>query len=236
MTSLIGTIRSSLGDQWWFIKAAVAVYVLYFAVNDLPQYVPTQDALMAIYGLLGAVFIGCGTVAINRNINNRYPLFPGISSVLEVLLKSIGSFFVVLTGGIITAAIFYLVGKYIPVDNTIVRYIIYALTLLFIMPFLIIPLVLYGARGKITDAFRLGIIFGSAGNFIMNFVVFVLQFALIFVLSYFCLFYFLEQMFGKGHISTQVLLYIYAVISFFVSMVYFSELYDDIIPAITSKN
>lgn len=234
MASLIGTIRSSLGDQWWFIKAALAVYVVYFAIHDLPKYLPTPDLQIMAYSLLGIIFIGCATVAMNHNITNCYPLFPGFTSILEVIIKTIGSFFVILTGGIITGGIVYLIGT-IPADNIIVKYIFYALTMLFMMPFLIIPLVLYSARGKLTDAFRLGIIFGSAGNFIMNFIVFVIQFAIIFVLSYFCLFFFLKQMFGDNHISLELLLYLYAVISFFVSMVYFSDLYDDTIPAIEVK-
>ena len=234
MASLIGTIRSSLGDQWWFIKAAIAVYIIYFLVHDLPVHIPAPDMQIAVYGIVGMLFIGYATVAMYHNINNRYPLYPGISSILDILIKSIGSFFVVLTGGLITGGIIYLIGT-IPVDNNIVKSIFYALTLLFMMPFLIIPLVLYSARGKLIDAFRLGIIFGSAGNFIMRFLVFILQFAAIFVLSYFCLFYFLKQMFGGEHISLELLLYFYAVISFFVSMVYFSDLYDDIIPVIEAK-
>ncbi len=233
MASLIGTIRSSLGDQWWVFKAAIAVYVLYFAVNQLPKYIPAADIQYIIYAVIGMVFLGYATVAMYRNINNQYPLYPGFTNILDIILKSIGSFFAVLTGLVISCAIVYLLST-IPVP-VVVKNIFYGLALLFMMPFMIIPLVLYAARGKFTDAFRLGIIFGASGNFIMNFIVFLIQFAIIFVVSYICLFFFLQQMFGVNHITTEILKYIYIVISFYVSMVYFSDLYDDVIPVIEVK-
>ncbi len=233
MASLIGTIRSSLGDQWWFLKAAVAVYVLYFTVNQAHQFI-AADMLVIFYGIVGILFLGYAAVSMNRNINNNYPLYPGISNILDIIIKSIGSIFTVLTGLLITWSIIYLL-SIISVPNT-VKNIFYVLAVLFMTPFTIIPLVLYSARGKFTDAFRLGIIFSSAGNFIMNFILFALQFAVVFVLSYICLAQFLNQMFGANHISVEILRYLYYVISFFTSMVYFSDLYDDVIPKIESKN
>jgi len=39
-------------------------------------------------------------------------------------------------------------------------------------------------------------------------------------------------MFGAGHISQHILIYVMAPISFFTSMIYFSDLYGDVIIAI----
>ena len=234
MASLIGTIRSSLGDQWWFIKVAVAVYVLYFLVNNAPKIISSNEILVLLYVMTFIIFLGYAIISMNHNINNKYPLFPGVTNVLDIILKSIGSVCVSIIPVIIGSAIVYIISTiHLPI---VLKNIFYGLAILFMLPFIIIPLVLYSARGKLMDAFRFGIILNAAGNFVMNFVLFALQFVVIFGIIYVCLFYFLQQMFGVNNLATEILRYTFVVISFFTSMVYFSDLYDDIIPVIETKN
>lgn len=230
MASLIGAIRSSMSDGWWIIKLAAASGLLYYAVEKAPAYIPNSSGKLVFYAVIGLLFLGCGVSAMSRNLNNSSPIFPGLMNIPEVLFKSAGAFAAVLTGIVILYFLIYYASLF-PMEN-IVKYIIYALIILFTVPFIIIPLVLFSARSNLFDAFRLGIIFKSAGNFIINFIVYLLQSAFIYVLSFVCLYFFLGQMFGAGHISQHILIYIMAPIVFFTSMIYFSDLYDDVIVAI----
>ena len=69
MISLIGAIRSSIGDSWWFVKLAVAVYALYFVVNQLAANI-APDGLVVLYIIVGVLFAGCAVIAMNRNIKS----------------------------------------------------------------------------------------------------------------------------------------------------------------------
>ena len=252
MASVVDAVRNSLGDRWWFVKLAVSVYILYFAITDVTKYITNADGLFAFYSLVGLYFLGTAVSAMNRNLNNIYPLYPGITSIFEIVIKAIGGFIAILGGSAITYCAFYYLSNFIndfqnqsmangnydenAIYFTIGRYVIYFVAALIMSAFIFIPLVLYSARGKIFDAFRLGILFRCAGDFILKTMSLIFQLILIYGIAFACIYFFLKQMFSsESTVSLNLLICIFSVIAYYTSMIYFSDLYEDAIPSIEAK-
>ena len=262
MASLFGAVRIAANDSWWLIRLAFSVYVLFFSINYLPQYFQNPNLLILIYILVYLLFQGCAVITMSKNIDNKYPIYPGITDSPEVVKKSFGSFFVSVLGFILTSITGYTTyyfstfvwSEYItPFRNSeldtnitdfqiivfailcVLALVIALLLILVSVSLIIIPLVLYAARGKLSDAFNFRIIYKALGRFCTNLIVYILSAVLVFGVSYICFYYFFMQMFGEGHITAELLKYIFSVITFFVSIIYFSELYDEVIPAVESK-
>ena len=229
MASLIRAVKSAAGDNFWLPKLIIAVYAVYFIDDYIMKSGFGSGPELTSYIVLGIVFFGCAVTAMHRNINNKCPLFPGIKDIGEAAAKAACGIISILPGAVSAAAVFYFFNsvQMEPVN----RWLLNILAVLILSPFIIMPLVLYTARGRIADAYRFDMINKTAGNFMTSFAGFIIQFAFIYGLCYAVLYYFLVQMFGEVHIIIKILQYTAAVIGFFTSMIYFSDLYDDSIPA-----
>lgn len=233
MASLIGAMRSSLGDSFWFLKLAVTVYMVYFVCFQAPLYIHDVRIIYLLYAFIAIIMQGSAIVAMHRNLNNKYPLFPGIFSIFEIMFRGVAAFLIVLIYDIIFIFLAYLL-LLIP-ENPYIIYIKIICGLIITVvaiPFSVIPLVLFSARGKFFDAFRFNLVYNSAGNFIAQFIIYLIQALLIFGISFVCLYFFLSQAFGKMNIGIILLMITYFIINYYILMIYFSDLYDDVIPKI----
>lgn len=235
MASLVNAARNILSDNWWFVKLVVLTLPVYLILSNeqmsetiLNQNIPVLIVLLLIY-------LGCASVMMNRNINNKSPILPGIFTIPEVIVRAIGSFIVGLPGMAVLTAACYFVSTNIVLEEPIANLIVYICIVSFISPFIFVPMVLLSVNGKITDAMRINKITEAAGNFIVAFLAFLIQYAFMILLLTWVLYKLLYEMMGEGNIAILILVSFVSVFSFFLIFSYASDLYEDVIPPIKSK-
>jgi len=233
MASLINSIRNVTSDPWWFVKLAFFSAIIFYILYNSYDYPAGNPNLTVIYIVISFLYLGCAAVCMHRNINNKNPFFPGLFSIPEVLIKSIGAAIAIIPGLLIYYACMTFVQNNF-VFEPFVMGVIYICVTLFFSPFIFIPVVLYSVNGKITDAFRFNIIFEASGNFVVQFLSYMLQYALIFVTSTLVVYFLLLEMLGD-HVSLLILKCIVIVLTFFSIFSYCSDLYGDVIPLIKEK-
>ncbi len=233
MASLINSLRNISSDSWWAPKLAFLTFFVYIAVNNKEQTGQVKSAFPLMLVLLIIVFLGCASVMMHRNINNKSPILPSLFSVLEVILKAIGCTFSIIPG----AAIYYFCISWVQktlLFEPFVMYVIYICISLFFAPFIFIPAVLYSVDGKLKDAFRLDIIFAGSGNFVVQFLSYIIQYFFILFLFTFLLYLLFTSMMGES-VFIPIIYSIFIVVSFFSFFSFCADLYEDVIPPIKSK-
>ncbi len=233
MASLINAVRSILGDPLWIIKLGVFAAVLVVLYDNNLNFPNGNPQLLPAFAVIYLLMLGSAVVTMHRNINNKIPLLPGMFSILDIIIKAIGGFIVILPAALLYYAAIVYIQQNIVFEPFIMAVIYIVVTAIFI-PFIMVPLVLYSVKGNIFDAFRIKNIIDASGNFIVQFLSFILQFALIVCTFTYLIYVTLLEMLGD-HISLLILKCIVIVISFFVFLIFCSDLYEDIIPAIKEK-
>lgn len=233
MASLINAVRSILGDPLWIIKLGVFAAVLVVLYDNNLNFPNGNPQLFPAFAVIYLLMLGSAVVTMHRNINNKTPLIPGIFSILDIIIKAIGGFVVVLPASLL----YYVAITYIQqniVFEPFIMAVIYIIVTAIFAPFIIVPLVLYSVKGNIFHAFRFKNILDASGNFIVQFLSFILQYAFIICTVTYLFYVTLLEMLGD-HISLLILKCIVIVISFFTFLIFCSDLYEDIIPAIKDK-
>lgn len=233
MASLINSVRSITSDSWWIVKLGLLSSVLFVVMDNDLNYPNGNPALVPVYAAIFVLMLGCASIAMHRNINNKIPLFPNLFNIPELIIKSIGATISILPGLLIYYTIVSFVQKNI-VYETFVMSVIYICITLFFVPFIFIPVVLYSVNGKLTDAFNLKNIYEGSGNFAVQFLSYILQFIFIICVVTYLIYTVLLEMLGD-HVSLLILKSIVIVISFFSVFIYCSDLYEDVIPELKKK-
>lgn len=228
MASLINSIRSITSDSWWIVKLGLLASVLFVVMDNDLNYPNGNPALVPVYAMLFIGMLGCASIAMHRNINNKIPLFPSLFNLPELVIKSIGASIAILPGVLIYYSVISFIQKNIVLE-TFVMAVIYICITIFIAPFIFIPVVLYSVNGKMTDAFNIKNIFEGSGNFAVQFLSYILQFVFIICIVTYLIYTVLLEMLGD-HVSLLILKSIVIVFSFFSFFIFCSDLYEDVIP------
>ena len=228
MASLINSIRSITSDSWWIVKLGLLASVLFVVMDNDLNYPNGNPALVPVYAMLFIGMLGCASIAMHRNINNKIPLFPSLFNLPELVIKSIGASISMLPGVLIYDSVISFIQKNIVLE-TFVMAVIYICITIFIAPFIFIPVVLYSVNGKMTDAFNIKNIFEGSGNFAVQFLSYILQFVFIICIVTYLIYTVLLEMLGD-HVSLLILKSIVIVFSFFSFFIFCSDLYEDVIP------
>lgn len=233
MASLINALRSISGDPWWPVKLAVFMSVLFFLSDNNLNYPNGNPSLVPAFAVFWSLMLGTVVVTMHRNINNKTPLMPSLFNIFDIFIKSIGGLIAILPGSLLYYCAISFIQQNILFEPFVMA-VIYICVTAFFSPFIFVPLVLFSAKGNILDAFRLKNIIDASGNFIVQFLSFVLQFAFIICTITYLFYITLLEMLGD-HVSLLILKCIVIVISFFTFFIYCSDLYEDTIPEIKVK-
>lgn len=233
MASLINSVRSIASDSFWVVKIAFISSILFVVMDNDLNYPNGNPQLVPVYFVIAAIMMGCASVAMHRNLNNKVPLFPSLFDIFEIINKSIGSVISITPGLLVYyASISFVKTNF--VFEPFVMTVIYLCITVFFAPFIFIPTVLYSVNGRLTDAFRLKNILDGSGNFIVQFLSYVIQYVFIIGILTYLVYTVLLEMLGD-HVSLLILKCIVIVISFFSVFIYCSDLYEDVIPEIKNK-
>ncbi|MCD7739952.1 MAG: hypothetical protein LUH11_01195 [Candidatus Gastranaerophilales bacterium] len=227
MASLIDSIREIKTDPFWLIKIVFFSAILFAVLYISYDYEPDDTSILILEGALTLIFLGCASVAMNRNINNKSPLFPGLFDILEVIIKMIGSTIAILPG----LLIYYMCIVFVHNNfnfEPFTMYLIYTGVTIIFSSFIFVPVVLYSAKGKLTDAFNIKNILNAAGNFSVQFMSFIIQYILIFCSITLLIYFTLLNMLGDN-VSLLILKCIVIVVSFFSLFLFCSDLYGEVI-------
>ena len=233
MANIINALRNISSDSWWFVKIAVmTIPVFYFFENTSPASFDF-NMMLPYFILFAILYLGVVAVLMHRNIANESPLLPSLFSIPDFIKKAIGLSVVSLPMYILYFYLMYYVYNNFEFETYMMLIIYIGITLL-CAPFIFIPSVLYCVHCKISDAFNFKIILEAGGNFVVQFLAFIIQyFFTIFLLT--LLFF---HMF-KNMLEDSMFLNLTVSISFVVSLLtiysYCSDLYGDVIPQIKKK-
>ena len=200
--------------------------------NDL-NYPNGNPALTPVYMVLFVIMLGCASIAMHRNINNKTPLFPSVFNIFEIISKSICATIAILPGMLIYSVVISFIQKNIMLEPFVMT-VIYICVTLFFVPFIFIPVVLYSVNDSLIDAFNLKNIYEGSGNFTVQFLSYTLQFVFIMGVSTYVIYTLLLEMLGDN-LSLLILKCIVIVISFFSVFIFCSDLYEDVIPELKKK-
>ena len=233
MANIVNALRNISSDSWWFVKIAVmTIPIFYFFENTSPASFDF-NMMLPYFVVFAILYLGVVAVLMHRNIANKSPLLPSLFSIPEFIVKAIGLSIVSLPMYILYFYLMYYVYNNLEFEAYMMFIIYVGITLLF-APFIYIPSVLYCVNGKVSDAFNFRIIIEAGGNFVVQFLAFILQyFFTIFLLT--LLFF---HMF-KNMLDDSMFLNITVSISFVVTWLtiysYCSDLYGEVIPQIKKK-
>lgn len=233
MASVFNSLRNIASDNWWVVKIAILALPIFCILNNnlLEKYGYNDQIIFGL--ILSILYLGFVSVMMHRNINNKTPLMPGLFSIPEYIVKTIGMSIVSIPLLIIYGVVINLIKTYV-VFEPFVMFVIYVCVTLFLAPFIFIPSVLYSVNGKITDAFNFKVIIGGAGNFSVAFLSYVIQYIFTIFLFAF-LFYKLFTEMVNDSMLVNIVYSLTFVISILSLYSYFSDLYDEQIPPLPKK-
>jgi hypothetical protein len=234
MASLINSIRNISSDTFWVLKLSIFVVALFF-LKDKDLNYPTGDPnLVPFFIFVYFVMLGFAGVAMHRNIHNKTPLFPNIFDLPELVWMAVGGTITVLPASFLYYVAFNFVNTNFVFDDFIM-FVINLVLLLVFTPFIFTPFVLFTVNRNLFQAFNIMNILEGAGNFIVQAGAYILQYIFTIGILTMLFYYLFVGMLGD-HMILLVLKCIVIVISFFSILLYCSDLYEDVIPAIKVKN
>lgn len=226
MASLINSVRNIIGDSLWFPKLAVFTFLVYeIYINK--GYIPdTSSVYFLIFIAFCLLMLGCCSIMMHRNINNIVPILPGLSDIPQVIIKSIFSLFIILPGVLLMSLALSFINT-LTLDD-VVRIILIVSIIIFCIPIIAIPLVLYSVKFNINDALRFNIISQSAGGFLVQLISYIVQFIFTIFLTAFLIYEVLINMFETTDFMVIIMAF-FVVLTVFSMFSYFSDLYADTI-------
>lgn len=233
MASIINSFRNISSDKFWLIKIivfAVPVFMI-LQVNILSGYSFRDQVIMCL--ILGIFYIGISTFLMNRNINNRSPIMPSLIHIIDYFKFTIFGSLISLPVYILLILSLYRVYSTLTLEP-FVMWVIYISIILFFSPFIFVPLVMYSAHGRLKDAVNIQVFFDAAGNFVVAFASYIIQYAFTILLLWYLLHrLFLEMM--DDNLFINVVSSIFVIITILSIYSYCSDLYGDVIPEIVIK-
>ena len=234
MANVINSVRNIASDTWWVPKLLVLNYLMFLIVLNFDYLLNHQSSLIALVSLTLVLFTGSAAIMINRNINNETPLLPNIMDFPQIILKSFLSIILMLPASLIA----YFTLNYMilnPFFEGNLQTILVCIVALLFTPFIFIPIVLYGVKGRFFDGYRIDLIIQGGGDFIVKMLSYALQYFFVIYLFSFLVYLGIKAMMGEE--STAVYLFISFVLtlSFFSFFSYISDLYEESIPVIKSN-
>lgn len=233
MASIINALRNISGDNWWAVKIPVMALPVFFILNNNGIENIDADSNILMFMILGVIYLGCSSILMNRNINNKSPLLPSLFSIPELFIKSIGMSLVSLPLFIV----YFMCIKYINANiilEPFIMWVIYICVTLFMAPFIFIPAVLYSVNGKITDAFYFKSLIEGGGNFSVQFLSFIIQYIFTIFLFALLLYHLFINMLNDM-LAINIVYSLTVVISILSLYSYCSDLYGDVIPVLPQK-
>lgn len=233
MASIINSFRNISSDKFWLLKIvvfAVPVFMI-IQVNILSGYSPRDQVIMCL--ILSIFYIGISTFLMNRNINNRSPIMPSLIYIADYLKFTFFGSLISLPVYVLLILSLYWVHSTLTLEP-FVMWVIYVSVLLFFSPFIFVPLVMYSAHGRLKDVFNLRVFFDAAGNFVVSFAAYIIQYAFTILLVWYLLYrLFFEMM--ENNLFLNIVSSIFIVITLLSIYSYCSDLYGDVIPEIVIK-
>ena len=179
MASLVNAIRNITGDSTWVVKILLLSVPLFYLIDSEFGSGYQLGDRFTISAIIFVLYMGVAAIMMNRNINNKAPILPGLFSIGEFIVKAICSTIVFLPQTILMYAIITFIHDNIFFEP-FVMFILYSIVIIAVSPFWFIPVVLYSVNGNLFDAFRFDILNRAGGNFSVQFMSFILQYVLIF--------------------------------------------------------
>lgn len=235
MASLVNAVRNIMSDTWWIVKLIVLSAPVYFILNNNEFAADLMGANIPVLLAILLLYFGCGAVLMNRNINNKSPVLPGIMTIPEVILRGIGAVISALPGLAVLYGICLFISTNVVLEEPFAVFILYTCVIAFFTPFILVPVVLFSVNSKITDAFRFDKVFSASGNFVVAVLSFIIQYFFYVFIIAFVLYKLLLEMLGEGNPFLLMFTAFVIVVSFLLVFSYSSDLYGDVIPAIKSK-
>ena len=235
MASVVNAIRNVMSDKLWIIKIFVLSIPVYFTFFDTSISASILNKNFLILIILLLIYLGCASVMMNRNINNKSPILPGIFTIPEIIIKSICSAIVALPGFVILSVICYCINSYFVLEEPFTIIVIYTVAFLIVVPFIIIPMVLYSVNGKLTDGLKYNKVIDVSGNFVVAILSFIIQYVFIVILFTYLIYKLFIEMLGEGNLVIPMIYSYVIVFSFLLIFSYSSDLYGDVIPAVKSR-
>ncbi len=233
MASLVNSLRNITSDNWWAVKLIVFAYVPFFILinNDIIfQNNPNNFIILSVFLVL---YLGSGSLFMNRNINNKSPIMPNFQSLPEIIYRGIMSVIFALPAYILMFVALSFIKTNIHAEPFVIGTINTIVVLIFI-PFMVVPLVLFSVKSRIKDAFNLKNIFESSGNFIVQFLSYLIQYIFSIFLMTFLIYKVITEMLGYG-LVLEILVSISAAVTIFSFFSYCSDLYGDVIVEIKEE-
>ncbi len=231
--SPINAIRNLTSDKLWFIKLCVYAAPVFFFLSNMNSQAVSQQDMLYIALIFSSVYFGSAAFIMNRNINNTSPIMPSLFSIVKLIKDTVFASVLSLPVVAVTCYIVWFIMANVQTEP-FAMWIIYICLALFVSPFLLIPITLYSARGKFSDAFKISIFVDCAGNFIVAFMTFVLAGIFIFGCSWAVLYYGLTYMLTDNTL-VNVLNSFFIVLVFFSLYSFCSDCYGEVIPKIKPK-
>ena len=232
MASFINSIRNLTSDPWWFVKVSFFSAIV-FLVLDQGYYNRENPNYVIVYIILAVFAMGTASILMHRNINNLSPILPSLFSIPELVIKSIGTSLVALPGLLLFGLSVNFVADNFEFEP-FVSFVVYLCIVLFFVPFIFVPTVLYSVRGSFTDAFKIQAIIDAAGNYTVQFASYLLQYVFIIGFATYLIYTVILEMLGD-HVGLLILKCVVIVLSFLSVFSYSSDLYVDVIPELKIK-
>ena len=234
MASLINAMRNISGDGMWIVKILLLSCPLFYLIDsEFGSGYPLGDRF-TIMSFIFVLYMGVAAIMMNRNINNKSPILPGLFSVGEFIIKSICATVLILPQTVLIYAIVTYIYENIVLEP-FVMFLIYSIVIIALSPFWFIPVVLYSVNGNFFDAFKFNVISQGSGNFSVQFMSFLLQYVIIFASIAAVIVILIKQMLGMDTVIMHACMSIIGTLTFFLFFSYCSDLYEDVIPPIKSK-
>ena len=232
MASIITAFKNILTDNFWGVKLACLTglaFGIFYNQNALSANM--QNYTLA-WGLFVFLMLGVSGYMMNRNINNRTPLLPGLIQLPLVVKDAICMFVLMLPFSLIMYYAIKFYNENFTFEEAALNYFFLAAIVIICVPFIFIPAVLYSVRGNILDGYRVNLIALGAGNFIVQFLSFILQFLFTILIATILIFQIFYEMLGAETVFIPLTFAFFSVLSVLVFFSFCSDLYIDVIPEI----
>lgn len=235
MASVVNALRNIISDKMWLIKLAVFTAPVYYILEDEKIFNSLLDKNLPIAIVLYFLYMGIASVMIHRNITNKSPILPGLFDIPLVILRAIGSGLMALPASALLYFVFIYISENFTFEEEFVSFLVHLGVFSVLIPFIIIPVVLYSVNGKFSDALRISKVVEGSGNFIVEFLSFVIQYLFVIFLFAFLIGQVFKQVFGPQSLASLILTAFVIVLTFLLLFSFASDTYEDVIPAIKSK-
>ncbi len=235
MASVVNALRNIISDKMWLIKLAIFTAPVFYILEDEKLFNSLLDKNIPITVGLYFLYMGIASVMIHRNITNKSPILPGIFDIPLVIFRAIGSGLMALPGSALLYFILIYMSENFHFEEEFVSFLVHIGVVSVLVPFIIIPVVLYSANGKFSDGLRISKVIEGSGNFIVEFLSFVIQYIFVIFIFAFLIGQVFKQVFGPQSLASLILTAFVIVLTFLLLFSFASDTYEDVIPAVKSK-